>query len=598
MGLWRAVKREYDYVTGMLHLLGEVKKIGPGSGVRVPDHIEKTVDRFPDRPMAILDEGEISYRQFDAHANRVAHWALAQGLGSGDTVALFMNNRWDYIAIWFGLSKVGVTTSLINNQLSGRSLAHCLTIGETRHAIVEGALAEAFLSAREHGAEGFGVWVTDGAALAGAQDFDAALAARPETRPHRSVRDTVKPEDPVLKMFTSGTTGMPKAALMTHIRALYYLNVFAIVSKTSKTDRMLMVLPLYHATGGLCGVGCALSFGGALIVRPRFSASNFWSDAVRFRATMFMYVGELCRFLVNSPETADEKRHSLRCCIGNGMRRDVWEAFQDRFQVPWIVEFYGSTEGNVGFVNTDNTPGAVGRIPAYLKHRFNVDLVKFDLEAEKPVRGPDGHCIPCEPGEVGEAIGRIDTDNARFRFDGYGSKEDTEKKILHDVYEPGDAWFRTGDLMTRDKLGYYYFIDRVGDTFRWKSENVATGEVAEALAVDGVEQANVYGVEVAGHSGRAGMAALVVDRAKLDLDALHAHVHANLPAYARPLFLRLQQETDTTGTFKFRKVDLVKQGFDPSAIEDPIWFDHPQDGRYVPLTEELYEAIQTGALRV
>jgi fatty-acyl-CoA synthase len=313
---------------------------------------------------------------------------------------------------------------------------------------------------------------------------------------------------------------------------------------------------------------------------------------------MFMYVGEMCRFLVNSPETRDENRHSIRCCIGNGMRRDVWEAFQTRFEVPWIVEFYGSTEGNVGFVNADNTPGAVGRVPGYLKHRFNIDLVKFDMETEMPVRGPDGHCIPCEPGEVGEAIGLIDKDNARFRFDGYGSKEDTEKKILHDVYEPGDAWFRTGDLMTRDKLGYYYFVDRVGDTFRWKSENVATGEVAEALAVPGVEQANVYGVEVTGHAGRAGMAALVVDRDRLDLEALHAHVHTNLPGYARPLFLRLQAETDTTGTFKFRKVDLVKQGFDPSAIDDPIWFDHPQDGRYVPLTDELYEAIQSGALRV
>ena len=597
MGLLRTIKREFDYVTSMLHVLREVQKVGAGSGVRVPDHIEKTVDRFPDRPMALLEDGEISYRQFDAYANRVANWALAQGLEPGETVALFMNNRWEYIAIWFGLSKVGIVTSLINNQLAGRSLAHCLTIGDTRHAIVEGELAEAFASAHACGAEGVEAWAMDGD-VAGAADFDAAIAGQSDVRPDKSARAAVKPEDPALKMFTSGTTGLPKAALMTHIRALYYLNVFAAVSRCRETDRVMLVLPLYHATGGLCGVGCALSYGGALIIRRRFSASNFWSDAVRYKASMFMYVGELCRFLVNSPETEEERRHSLRCCIGNGMRRDVWDAFQARFNVPKIVEFYGSTEGNVGFVNTDNTPGAVGRIPNYLKSRFNVDLVRFDLENEKPVRGPDGHCIPCAPGEVGEAIGRIETDNARYRFDGYGSKEDTEKKILHDVYEPGDAWFRTGDLMTRDAQGYYYFVDRVGDTFRWKSENVATGEVAEALSIDGVEQANVYGVEVEGHSGRAGMAALVTDPERFDLDALHAHVCANLPAYARPLFLRLQNQTDTTGTFKFRKVDLVKEGFDPSAISDPIWFDHPGEGRYVRLTPDLYEAILSGEQRV
>lgn len=597
MGVFGAIKREFDYVSGMLRVLREIRKVGPGSGLRVPDKIEATVDRFPDRPMALLEDGEISYRQFDAYANRVAHWALDQGLKPGDTVALFMNNRWEYIAIWFGLSKAGIVISLINNQLSGQSLAHCLNIGETKHAIVEGELTAAYESARACGIGDIGAWVFDGA-MEGAQSFDTALAGQSSERPDRIVRDTVKPEDPVLKMFTSGTTGLPKAALMTHIRALYYLNVFAIAARASETDRMMMVLPLYHATGGLCGVGCAISFGGALIIRPRFSATNFWPDARRFRATMFMYVGELCRFLVNSPETPEEKDHTLRIAIGNGMRREVWEEFQARFDVPQIIEFYGSTEGNVGLVNTDNMPGAVGRVPGYLKSRFNIDLVRFDMEAEKPMRGEDGFCIQCAPGEVGEAIGKIDPEDSRFRFDGYGSKEDTEKKILRNVYEEGDAWFRTGDLMTRDKLGYYYFVDRVGDTFRWKSENVATGEVAEALSVDGIEQANVYGVEVEGHSGRAGMAALVLADGGVDFDALHAHVRDALPAYARPLFLRLQPQTDTTGTFKFRKVDLVKEGFDPAAISDTILFDHPGEGRYVTLTPELYEQIQSGALRV
>lgn len=596
MAFLSTLKREFDYVTGMLGVLSRIKKVGPGSGVRVPDHIEKTVDRFPDRPMAITDEGEVSYAAFDAFANRVAHWALEQGLKPGDTVALFMPNCWQYIAIWFGLSKVGVITSLLNNQLSGHSLAHCLSIGDTRHAIIAGELGEAYLSACEEGDLDVPAWSLDGE-FEGARDFGAALTRQSEERPPLAARESVKPRDPVLKMFTSGTTGLPKAALMTHIRALYYLNIFAIISKSTEHDRMMMVLPLYHATGGLCGVGCALSYGGALIIRRKFSASAFWPDVKQFGATTFMYVGELCRFLVNSPISPDEAGHVLRAAVGNGMSRDVWNKFQARFNLPDIIEFYGSTEGNVGLVNTTNQPGAIGRVPSYLKHRFNIDLVKFDMDTEMPVRDAEGRCVKCGPDEVGEAIGRIDPTDARFRFDGYGSKEDTEKKILRDVYEEGDAWFRTGDLMSRDRLGYYYFVDRVGDTFRWKSENVSTGEVAEALNFDGIEQANVYGVEVQGHVGRAGMAALV-GSAELDLEALHHQVHEALPAFARPLFLRLQEQTDTTGTFKLRKVDLVKEGFDPDRIEDPLYFDHPVIGKYVRLTRELYEQIVDGKLRV
>ncbi|MBR9826533.1 MAG: long-chain-acyl-CoA synthetase [Alphaproteobacteria bacterium] len=596
MGFLSAIGREVEFMSAMLRILGKIKKVGPGSGLRVPDHIEKTVDKYPDRPMAITDEGDVSYAEFEAYANQVAHWARSHGMKPGDTVALLMPNCWRYIAIWFGLSKVGVVTSLINTQLTGHSLAHCLKVGESRHAVVSAELVEAFRSAQASDDLEVMPWTVD-VACDWAGDFNAALAEQSTARPDLALRESVKPGDAVLKMFTSGTTGLPKAALMTHIRALYYLNIFAIVAKAAPEDRMMMVLPLYHATGGLCGVGCALSFGGSLIIRQKYSTSGFWPDVKRHNATLFMYVGELCRFLVNAPESEAEKGHTLRCAIGNGMRRDVWEAFQARYNLPDIVEFYGSTEGNVGLVNAMNQPGAIGRVPKYLRHRFNIDLVKFDMDAEMPVRGADGHCQPCAPDEVGEAIGRIDPNDARFRFDGYGSKEDTEKKILRDVFAPGDAWFRTGDLMSRDRLGYYYFVDRVGDTFRWKSENVATGEVAEALHFDGIEQANVYGVEVEGHAGRAGMAALVA-RAGLDLDELRSHLHDALPTFARPLFLRLQEQGDTTGTFKLRKVDLVKEGFDPKKIADPLYFDHPKLGKYVRLTAELYEQIVGGKVRV
>jgi fatty-acyl-CoA synthase len=592
MGLFEAIGRETHYMRHMLRILGGIKKTGPGSGKRVPDHIEATVEKHADRTAFHTDEGEISYRQFDAFANRVARWARAQGLKPGDCVALFMSNRWEYVAIWYGLSKVGVVTALINSQLFGHSLAHCIKVGEAKCAIIDGHRAEAYVSAQCETP----AWVYQGS-IEGPHDFGAALETYDDAPADKAWRSRVQPGDPVLKMYTSGTTGLPKAALMTHIRALYYLNVFAITAQARPDDRMMMVLPLYHATGGLCGVGCALSFGGSLVIRDKFSASAFWPDVKRFKATLFMYVGELCRFLVNSPETPEEKDHTLRCAIGNGMRRDVWDAFQARFDLEQIIEFYGSTEGNVGLVNATNQPGAIGRIPSYLKKRFNIELVAFDIENEKPIRGADGFCRVAENDEVGEALGRIDPNDARFRFDGYGSAEDTAKKILRNVFEPGDAWFRTGDLMTRDAIGYYYFVDRIGDTFRWKAENVATGEVAEAYAHPGVSQANIYGVEVPGYPGRAGMASLVVEDG-LDLAALRSKVHAELPAYARPLFLRLQEETDTTGTFKFRKVDLVREGFDPANIDEPLYLDHPEEKAYVALTPELHAGIIDGSIRL
>ncbi|MCW5725452.1 MAG: long-chain-acyl-CoA synthetase [Maricaulaceae bacterium] len=598
MALLRGLKRELLYLKTLLKIQRLMRWIRPDGDVLLPDHLEQVADAHSHRTAFLTEDGgEITYAAYEGYANQVANWALAQGLKAGDSVALYMNNRWEYIAIWFGLSKVGVTAALLNNQVTGASLAHGVNISGASHAIVEGELAGAWKSAADALARPVTAWGTDGG-FAGTEDFDSALNAVSAARPPRDHRAHLKPRDPCMMMYTSGTTGLPKAAVVAHTRALYYLNVFSTAAEAGPEDRMMMVLPLYHATGGLCGVGCAISHGGALIVRKRFSASAFWPDAVKNGATLFMYVGELCRFLLVAPETAEEKRHAIRCIIGNGLRPEVWERFVARFRIPRVMEFYGATEGNVGLANFDSRPGAIGRVPPWLKHRFNIKLVRFDPETETPVRGPDGRCIEAAIGEAGEAVGRIDPKDARFRFDGYGDKAETEKKILRDAFRPGDAWFRTGDLLRRDREGYFYFVDRVGDTFRWKSENVSTNEVAEAIGLfPGVAQANVYGVSIAGYPGRAGMAALTVTEG-FDMQALRAHLHAALPAYARPLFLRIQGEADTTGTFKLKKVDLVKDGFDPQRIKDPVWFDHPSEGAYVHLDAATYKAIQSGEVRV
>jgi fatty-acyl-CoA synthase len=316
---------------------------------------------------------------------------------------------------------------------------------------------------------------------------------------------------------------------------------------------------------------------------------------VRHGVTTFQYIGELCRYLLNSPEHPDEHRHTVRGCVGNGLRPDVWRPFQERFRIPRIVEFYGATEGNVVFMNFDGKVGSVGRLPAFVRRALGTHLIRYDVEADAHVRGSDGFCIPCRPGEIGEAIGRI---SAVARFEGYTSSSATEKKILRDVFQKGDAYFRTGDLLRMDEDGYFYFIDRIGDTFRWKGENVATSEVAEVLSVaEGVREANVYGVSVPGQEGRAGMAALVVDE-KFDPAQLYAHVARELPTYARPLFVRIGSEIEVTGTFKHRKVDLVTQGFDPAVVSDRLLFADSGAARYVPLAADLYARIVSGEVRL
>jgi fatty-acyl-CoA synthase len=382
------------------------------------------------------------------------------------------------------------------------------------------------------------------------------------------------------------------------VRAQNYLRGFAAGANTGPKDRVLLVLPMYHATGGLCGVGAAISYGGGVIVRPKFSATKFWDEAVKYEATQFMYVGELCRFLNSTPPHPLERKHKIKWAMGNGLRPEVWPGFVGRFNIPHVIEFYGATEGNVSLINLDGPIGAVGRAPNYLKSKFNCDIIKYDVETGSNVRGADGFCIRTDNGEVGELIGEIRSDDARFRFEGYENKDATKKKILRDVFKKGDAWFRTGDLMSRDALGYYYFVDRVGDTYRWKAENVATGEVAAVLsAFEGVTQANVYGVQVPGYDGRAGMASLVSEDLP-DLTALKNHIDSSLPHYARPVFLRVSRETDTTSTFKFKKTNLVKAGFDPANISEPLFYADPASGSYKKITPEVFKGITDGTLRL
>lgn len=597
MGILKTVKREAKYIGGLLRMLKSVKDVDAESNHLIADELERRVDAYGSNIAFIEDDRQWTYDEFETYANKVAGWGQKLSLKAGDTVAVFVRNRLEYVALWFGLSKLGVTPALLNFQLSGSALAHCVNISEAAHLIMDHEMVDQWETAKKELKVELKVWAAFGE-LSGYESFDHAVSEIVPHRPEKALREGLTAGGMAMKMFTSGTTGLPKAAKVTHVRAQNYMRGLGSGAKSGPTDRMMMVLPLYHATGGLVGVGCALTNGGAVIVQSKFSATKFWDEAVRHGATQFTYVGELCRFLLSTPAHPLEREHKIKWAIGNGLRPEVWEGFVKRFNIPHVIEFYGATEGNVSLINVDGPIGAVGRVPDYLKFKFNIDIIRFDVDTEENPRGSDGFCVRADVDEVGEVIGEIRSDDARFRFDGYENKSATQKKILHNVFKKDDAWFRTGDLMKRDKLGYYYFMDRVGDTYRWKAENVATGEVAAVLSkYEGITQANVYGVEVPGYDGRAGMASLVSE-VEIDLEKLWDIINAQLPFYARPVFLRLSNESDTTSTFKFKKTNLVKAGFDPANVSEPLYYADTASGMFKPIDAETFEKINSGDIRL
>jgi fatty-acyl-CoA synthase len=594
MSLLARLKREIRFLRPLVRTLRRVSSIAGDSTHLSCDDLEQAVDRWPQSPALTLEGRTLTYAEFDGMANRYAHWARGKGIRRGKTVALLLPNRIDYIAAWYGLSKIGVVSALINNHLVGAALSHCIELSGAEHIIIDDETAPAF-HALDKLARPVAAW-TLGRPQGEERDLTMALRGCSSVRPDRDTREGITAHETALYIFTSGTTGMPKAARITHMRVQLYMRGFAGATGSLPSDRIYCALPLYHATGGLCAVGAALLNGGELILATHFSATHFWEEVVAAGATMFVYIGELCRYLVNQPERPEETRHKIRLAFGNGLRPDVWTRMQTRFRIPQILEFYGATEGNVSMFNFDGRLGAIGRAPRYLRKHFNIRLIRFDVEKEEPMRAADGLCIECRPGEIGECVGEIGP-SARESYTGYADKAASEKKVLRDVFRRGDAFFATGDLMRQDRDGYFYFVDRIGDTFRWKGENVSTSEVAEALApVPGVREAIVYGVQVGDLDGRAGMAGLVVGP-DFDVAALAERVEAALPAYARPLFVRILPEIDTTGTFKYRKLDLVAEGFDPTEIKGVVYYRHPTKG-YVRLTRPTYAKIISGELRL
>jgi fatty-acyl-CoA synthase len=565
------------------------------------DVVEDWSTRQPDRPGLISETETFSYRTLTERINRYARWALSAGIKSGDTVCLVMPSRPDYIAAWLGITKVGAVAALINTKLVGLSLSHCINVANADHLILAGDLRPAFETARPHLTRVPRIWIHNGSANPANDetDLDAVIGQIDGSALTPSERRDVSINDRALLIYTSGTTGLPKAASISHRRVLNWGGWFAGLTDASPEDRLYDCLPLFHSVGGIVAPCSMLTAGASVVLSDKFSVGHFWHDIARWECTLFQYIGELCRYLLKAPPSEYESQHRLRLACGNGLRGDIWEAFQGRFAIPQILEFYAATEGNFSLYNVEGKPGSIGRIPPLLAHRFPAAIIRLDPEHGSPVRDADGLCTVCASGEAGEAIGRIGiADDGGGRFEGYTDAAETEKKILRDVLAKGDAWFRTGDLMRLDQGGYFHFVDRVGDTFRWKGENVATSEVNQAVVeCPGVVEAATYGVEIPGADGRAGMAAVVADD-DFDLVEFHHHMSRRLPAYACPVMVRICATLDSTETFKQKKQDLMREGFDPRLVKDPVFFRDPETDAYVAVDAEIFAGIVDGSIRL
>ena len=563
----------------------------PEQSYTVPDRFEEYARDDPDRVFLIYDDVEITFAELNRNANRYAHVAMQFEVKPGDVGAVMIENRPEFFYAWLGLSKIGAIAALINTQSRGKAL---------RHAIEETGSTVLFLGgecgARYATVEGLAkqiktLYVADGnfetVKPRGTESAGDYLRVASEENPLPSLRAEVVGETPLYYVFTSGTTGLPKAAIVSHMRWLGVGEGWAAVLGMTDRDVFYCILPLFHGAAGMSLVSNALACRAPIVVRRQFSASNFWPDIRKYQVTIVQYVGEICRYLLNSPPMDDDKHHPLKRMTGAGMTAEVWNKFQQRFGDVEIYEGWGATEANCNMMNLDGVAGSCGRIP--FKELSNGRLVKYDIENDCHVKTDDGFLLECESGEVGELLGMVLNipGVGAGRFEGYVSAEATERKILRNVFTLGDAWYRSGDLFTQDAEGYFFFSDRIGDTYRWKSENVSTTEVTEALeGYHPAEMINVYGVSVPGQEGRAGMVAIELKKGEtFDPVTFFELANENLPTYAVPLFVRVRPQSDLTATFKLRKVDLQKAGYHPDDIDDPLYVLDKEARSYVPYSD-------------
>eukprot|EP01063_Lacrimia_lanifica_P036835 TRINITY_DN740_c0_g1_i1.p2 TRINITY_DN740_c0_g1~~TRINITY_DN740_c0_g1_i1.p2 ORF type:complete len:631 (+),score=259.17 TRINITY_DN740_c0_g1_i1:54-1946(+) len=590
----------------LLPMLLESNKNFKTPGWSIVDMWLNTYKRVKRSKVALIkaETGETwTFQAIEEKSNQIAQWA-AKLWAPNATVAIYMENDPLYVILWLGMAKAGVVVALLNNNILRRALVHSAKIAGSQAIIFDQAGAE---KVNDVAAELAEAGVAQRFLLSDLMSAVASLPAAPVDAKAR--RAHIKSAShPFGYIYTSGTTGLPKACKISHMKMSMYSSVLAAFHVDENDVVYGSGMPLYHTAANL-GTMYMLRVGSSYVVRKKFSARNHWKDCKKYKCTAMQYIGELCRYLLAGPPTPEEKQHNLRIAIGNGLRPEIWDQFQKRCNLPEIGEFYGATEGNAFTMNHCKEykgQGAVGKQGPLLALARPTYIVKFDVETEEPVRDPKtGFCIPVPenvPGELISPIKALPTPAGQPEatdFEGYTSKEATEKKVLRNVFKKGDQYFRTGDLLRR-KQGYTYFVDRIGDTFRWKGENVSTMEVSEVLSTfPGVTEASVYGVQIPKKDGRACMVAVTLAQgAEIDPQKFATYCRANLPSYSVPLFIRFNTEMDTTGTFKHKKASYKKEGFDPAQIKDVMWYLDIPRNTYAPLNKEAYQRLTTGVAKL
>ena len=534
-----------------------------------------------------MENEHLTWSELANASSRVAHVLAAAGVKPGDVVALLAENSPFYVASVLGISRVGATAALVNTNLRGRPLSHAVEVSDAKVVLVSHTLESGLRECEELCQSLDCVLVFDENPYAGLLANTPATAYPPAP---------VKADDDFVYIYTSGTTGLPKPCRVSHMRVILAGAAFGpLMYDFRPGDKLYCVLPLYHANGLMLGVGSAMIARIPTAMRRSFSASAFWDDVDRYKATAVLYIGELCRYLVNSPPHPKELPNTVRVAVGNGLRPDIWPRFKARFGIEVIREFYGATEAPGFIANFSGREGSVGRIPLAGLAGW-LRIVQYDIDLEQHLRNEKGYCIPCGNDEVGELLIRVSKlPSAGLEYRGYTDESATKKKLLNDVFKKGDQYFRTGDLLRRDADGFYYFVDRIGDTFRWKGENVSTAEVADVITHDeSIDEATVIGVPVPNTEGQAGLAA-VVPAGEFDPDRFWNTV-SDLPPYAQPCFVRVMGALAKTGTFKIQKNELRQDGVDPASVADPLYV--RTKAGYERLTQERWTDVKEGRLKL
>ena len=556
---------------------------------------EKAVKRNPEGFALYFEDQKYTYNELNEWANQIGHYYLSLGAKKGDVIAVMIENRSELVATIVGLAKIGVTSALVNTAQVGKVLTHSINLVKPIAVIVGEECRQAVQDVRDdltvaadrlHWFANQATRIDAGKAPKGFINLAETIDQFPKFNTPTTA--SVKGKDGLFYIYTSGTTGLPKAVIFTNSRWTLAYGTYGHVLNLNKDDVMYVTLPLYHATGTVvcwCGV---IAGSATLALRRKFSTSSFWKDVQKFDASAIGYVGELCRYLMDAPVSELEKGHRVKKMIGNGMRPNIWDKFKERFGVEEVLELYASSEGNVGFSNVFNFDNTVGFSPTPYA------IIQFDKEKNEAVRDAKGWCKKVKKGEVGLLVGKI---TRRSPFDGYTDAEKNKSVVMKDVFKHGDSFFNTGDLVRDIGFRHAQFVDRLGDTFRWKGENVSTTEVENMVSeYEKIAEAVVYGVEIPDTNGRAGMAAITLtDAAELNEQDCSAMVNLfkkSLPAYAVPVFLRIQKQVETTGTFKYQKNKLKEQAFDPKQTDERLLVLLPNATAYCDLTPEIYANIQ------